>query len=498
MIQNGIISEYFYPERGCRQGDPISPYLFLLCAEILGILIRNEKDIKGIIIDGEEYKISQYADDTSIIMDGTPQSYDGILRVLDFFAQVSGLKINFTKTKMVWIGSKKFSKDVFHHSRWKLSWNNLNFELLGIKFSVKLDEMEELNYLPKLSEIRRLINQWKLRKLTPIGRITIIKTLIIPKLNHLILALPNPKTEYLKTFEHDIFHFLWGCKVHKVKKSTIIQDYNHGGLKMVDYGNFITALKATWMRRLIKTDTKWVKLLESILKISISEIWRNGPNYSYLLCKKLENSFWKEVLLSWLKIIEQTPLSRPQIINDNIWHNPQITIDNKSIFIKSYVNKGFIFVSDLLNIDGTFRKFDELKHINPKTNFIEYASLRTAVTTRLHTQDIHLPNLQNTLQYGPIVPNHILLFINTCKGCKPMYNILLDKKREICTSISKWREKGYNYSQTSWSRIFELPFKCTQESKLHWLQYQILHRIVPTNKYLFNIKKSRICCLHLL
>lgn len=129
MIQNGIISEYFYPERGCRQDDPISPYLFLLCAEILGILIRNEKDIKVINIDGEEYKISQYADDTSIIMDGTPQSYDGIHRVLDFFAQVSGLKINFTKTKMVWIGSKTFSKDVFHHSRWKLSWNNLNFEL---------------------------------------------------------------------------------------------------------------------------------------------------------------------------------------------------------------------------------------------------------------------------------------------------------------------------------------------------------------------------------
>lgn len=50
--------------------------------------------------------------------------------------------------------------------------------------------------------------------------------------------------------------------------------------------------------------------------------------------------------------------------------------------------------------------------------------------------------------------------------------------------------KGLYYSQTSWSRIFELPFKCTQESKLHWLQYQILHRIVPTNKYLFNIKKT--------
>jgi hypothetical protein len=60
VIQNGIISKYIKPERGCRQGDPISPYLFLSCAEILGILICKNKDIKGITIDGEEYKISQY------------------------------------------------------------------------------------------------------------------------------------------------------------------------------------------------------------------------------------------------------------------------------------------------------------------------------------------------------------------------------------------------------------------------------------------------------
>lgn len=70
-----------------------------------------------------------------------------------------------------------------------------------------------------------------------------------------------------------------------------------------------------------------------------------------------------------------------------------------------------------------------------------------------------------------------------------MYNLLLDKKRETCTSIPKWRENGHNYAQETWHKIFELPFKSTQESKLHWLQFQILHRIVPTNKYLVKIKK---------
>lgn len=51
VLQNGLSSKYFKPQRGCRQGDPFSPYLFLLCAEILGILMRNNKDIKGITID---------------------------------------------------------------------------------------------------------------------------------------------------------------------------------------------------------------------------------------------------------------------------------------------------------------------------------------------------------------------------------------------------------------------------------------------------------------
>lgn len=58
VIQNGIASDYFFFHQKCRQGDPISPYLVLLCAEVLGILIRNNKDIRGIKIDGVEYKLS--------------------------------------------------------------------------------------------------------------------------------------------------------------------------------------------------------------------------------------------------------------------------------------------------------------------------------------------------------------------------------------------------------------------------------------------------------
>ena len=69
----GHLSGYFSPKRGCRQGDPISPYLFILCAEILSIKIKNESKIKGIKVNRYEFKVSQYADDTSIILDGNEE-----------------------------------------------------------------------------------------------------------------------------------------------------------------------------------------------------------------------------------------------------------------------------------------------------------------------------------------------------------------------------------------------------------------------------------------
>lgn len=102
---------FFYPQRGYRQGDPLWVYIFLLCAEILGTIIRNIKDTKGIRIGDTKYKIPQYADDTTLFTNESPGTLDSILREQDFSWCIrTKYNSNLSKTKMMWIGSKTILK----------------------------------------------------------------------------------------------------------------------------------------------------------------------------------------------------------------------------------------------------------------------------------------------------------------------------------------------------------------------------------------------------
>ena len=108
--QCGHLSQFFAVERGCRQGDPIATYEFILVAQILYYMISFNADIKGIHIEGIEYKLSQFADDMTLFLDGSQSSLQAALNTLEIFGSYSGLKINKDKTKTIWIGNKKHSK----------------------------------------------------------------------------------------------------------------------------------------------------------------------------------------------------------------------------------------------------------------------------------------------------------------------------------------------------------------------------------------------------
>ena len=222
----------------------------------MAIKIRENPKIKGIKVLHSEHEISQFADDTSVILDESEESLNETLLELEWFKKITGLKINFSKTQVIWIGSKKYSSDRLCEN-WNLSWGKTTFTVLGINFDVDISKITKINYEKYLKKMKGLFKQWNKRNLTPIGKITVVKSLILPVLNHLFIALPNPSIEIIKDIEDMLYTFIWKSSVNRVKKDIMQKEYQEGGLKMINIHSFILALKSTWIRRLFFNNCKW-------------------------------------------------------------------------------------------------------------------------------------------------------------------------------------------------------------------------------------------------
>ena len=91
ILYNGHLSNVFEIQRGVRQGDPLSTYLFILCVESLSASLKAHPDIQGLEINNSEYLISQYADDSTLIFGDDEKSLNTALDIVDRYAGCSGL-----------------------------------------------------------------------------------------------------------------------------------------------------------------------------------------------------------------------------------------------------------------------------------------------------------------------------------------------------------------------------------------------------------------------
>ena len=288
------------------------------------LLILNNKSIKGISVSGVEQIITQFADDTTLILDGSKESLVAALNTIEIYGSMSELKINTDKTKLIWIGKKHHSKDKIN-TTCTLAWGATDFNLLGINFSTDLEQITELNFSPAIKSIKKMLHVWHKRYLTPIGKIAVIKTLAISKLNHLFTSVPSPNKHILKEFETVFFSFIWDGKPDKVKRTTITKNYQDGGLNMIDVNNFISALKTTWLRRMfIYSNFPWVNLALYNVGL-IDKLFKLGPENINKPVNRTTNKFWVEALLSWRRVMVNIPISDTQsAVSETLWLNPKI------------------------------------------------------------------------------------------------------------------------------------------------------------------------------
>ena len=177
VLHNGHASDFFLLKRGVRQGCPLSGQLFVVGIELLTRVIRKDQTIKGIQVGQKEIKLTQYADDTTVLVQDL-DSVTQLLKHLDKFKRISGLEINTNKTEELWLGYWRSRKD----KPFGFKWPQEPVYALGIHFSYDLKQANTLNFEEKVCSLEKTLNNWKNRKLTLIGKINIVKTLGLSKL----------------------------------------------------------------------------------------------------------------------------------------------------------------------------------------------------------------------------------------------------------------------------------------------------------------------------
>ena len=194
--------------------------LIVVAIEILAISIRSNTNIKGITIGDNETKLLAYADDiTALLSDIT--SAKELLDSLNTFERFSGLKMNVSKTKAMWIGTMKNSVEKPLGLEWCMTVKNL-----GVQFSCNQKVVSSQNFQEKLDKIQKVINIWNMRGLSLFGRVTIVKTFLIPKLLYVSSIIQTPM-EIIKRMERIIFKFLWKGP-DKVTRHSVINSVKNG------------------------------------------------------------------------------------------------------------------------------------------------------------------------------------------------------------------------------------------------------------------------------
>ena len=153
-------------------------------------------------------------------------------------------------------------------------WEKDKVKALGVWLSTNPETTIEANYSEKLTKVKNSLSCWELRRLSLLGKITVLKSLIVSQLVYILSPLPT-NHNFIGEINNNFFNFLWDGKGDKIKRDIMISDYENGGLKMIDIKLFNSALKSGWIKKYLDKENhgKW-KLL--------SLIW----NYEILAVKK--------------------------------------------------------------------------------------------------------------------------------------------------------------------------------------------------------------------
>ena len=140
------------------------------------------------------------------------------------------MNLNTSKSVVLRVGSLK-NTTLTYCDELRFQWTSDNAKTLGTVFSNNNEDVFKLNFLPKLQSFKNCLKQWEHRKLTLMGKVTVIKTFALPKLILPLSVLPNPPNKIIQEIKKDIFNFIWDKKNRQNQKRYLNSTHNKRRIK---------------------------------------------------------------------------------------------------------------------------------------------------------------------------------------------------------------------------------------------------------------------------
>ena len=472
-INNGVSSKWFTLSKGLRQGDCFSPPAFLIVIEILGLLIRQNTKIIGIQVGHKNKKHAQFADDLWVCVRARQSCMDALFKLLSDFAENTGLNINYNKTQVLRIGSLKNTNATLY-TQGTISWSR-RIKILGMWITPNKEEMIQLNYQKLVDKTNNIIQSWKYRDLTLIGKILVLNTLVASQFVYQFANMYTPTNDILKKLDQMVKEYMWGNKTPKIAYETLKQTYERGGLKLFDIRKKNSSLKSKWLKEAIYSPTTWAIKAQTTLPLPVDEIIRCNISKNDVQYFKNE-SIWYEIWEAWAEVNFQPNVEDDQIIHQIIWCNTKITIQGKPFINKQMQNKGVMRIGDIINPrTQTFLEYKEFcEKFDYEGPFLNYYAIISAIPKEYKQKIGKSKNIYS--RENPVIN------LESTHFSRYMYKLAQEKVSYIDKGRIKWQmELGREILINEWEKIRYNTFKITLITKLRYFQYRMLSSKIVTN-----------------
>ena len=482
VTNNGFASNYFRVDRGVRQGDPLSPLLFILSLEVLACGIRQNDNVQGIKIEKEEVKLCLFADDMTCFL-RNKSSFDHLRFHIKLFSNFSGLKVNEEKTEFFCLGADKLPESF--PQKFKSS-----IQILGVYFDYDGLRRNKANFEVIIKSIKTTLNMWKWRGLTLIGKIQIVKSFAIPKFLSKASIIYVSK-DLIQTVNKELYSFIWKGK-DKVKRLALINDIEFGGLKMLDIESMICAQRIMCLK---KYTQEYLSYWKTFLSYYLKKVGGKFILQCHFDIRKLPiflPEFYRSCLDAWSTLTGKEVSSYADIINQYLWNNKYILCEGVSIYYAFFhENCRISKIGDLVSKENKFLDSNRIRNVKLTPN--QYFILMRVVSAIPNRWRGIIKAESTFCKPTPCIEDFFQIPIRgemvdiSNISSKLIYKEFCSRKVVDPTAQTKF-ENEYPAFSFDWKGIYSLAFVVTLDTRLRAFQYKLLNRIVYTNDKLFKYK----------